>query len=375
MPSLKRQSQEKQQIAVTITNNNQKKSNTNRELPNEGNKAMMIIATYPDSPLKFDVIWSQLECFTGEFDRIIISAPNEFKENVTEFLQEVNRSMPSMSSRLEAQFHVNDRYDTGLWCDALVEGNVLKPRSARKNKQGKIKYDGRHSQYDRFLLINDSMLAVRETNEFLEALQERNASLVSLSYWGEKEHPRGNLTNKYVGKYWLESPLRAFSLEGIQLFADEVCLSRYFSWRKDCPHLRYADIVLEFGVTPVTNRKLIKRCIVEKTEIDVVDHYSLDKVHGLYPGETEKGTTWSNSFKAWLKLREMSFPVLKVNDGPLIRRVRTYRPKDIQICTALKKKISVDRSDKNAPSLPSLKWYNKNKKRVINQTSTQDEIQ
>ena len=54
-----------------------------------------------------------------------IEETHEFKENVTEFLQEVNETMPSISSRLEAQFHVNDRYDTGLWCDALVEGNVL----------------------------------------------------------------------------------------------------------------------------------------------------------------------------------------------------------------------------------------------------------
>ena len=90
----------------------------------------MVIATYPSNPIKLDVIWSQLECFAGAFDKIIISAPNESKETIIKFLQDVNDTMPLIRSRLEAQFHVNDRYDAGLWCDALIEGNVMKPIGA-----------------------------------------------------------------------------------------------------------------------------------------------------------------------------------------------------------------------------------------------------
>ena len=31
-------------------------------------EALMVIAVYPNSPFKYDVIWSQLKCFAGAFD-------------------------------------------------------------------------------------------------------------------------------------------------------------------------------------------------------------------------------------------------------------------------------------------------------------------
>ena len=79
----------------------------------------------------------------------------------------------------------------------------------------------------------------------------------------------------------------------------------------------------------------MKRCIVEKTEQDVVKHYSLDKVHGLFPGNDGQGLTWSNNFTFWANMRDqMSFPVVKVNSGPLIKEVIKKRPGEIGMCTA-----------------------------------------
>ena len=133
-------------------------------------------------------------------------------------------------------------------------------------------------------------MAVNKANEFLEALVERSASLVSMNYWGDKGYPNGNnfTKAKYKGKYWLESPLRAFSLKGLQTYTNAVCINRPLRPKDDFPHLRHTNV-----------GKLAKRCIVEKTEIDIIRHYSLNEVPGLYPGVNSRGTTWSNSFDTW----------------------------------------------------------------------------
>ena len=50
---------------------------------NSSSKALMVIAVYPSSNIKYSAIWSQLECLAGDIDQIIISAPTQFRENVT----------------------------------------------------------------------------------------------------------------------------------------------------------------------------------------------------------------------------------------------------------------------------------------------------
>jgi hypothetical protein len=294
----------------------------------DGGKALMIIATYPSIPMKYDVIWSQLECFASSFDQIIISAPTQFKKNVTQFVEEVNNLMPIVGARIKAQFYTNDRYDSGLWCDALKTGGYVQQKAKGGNTT-----EGSFQQYDRFLLINDSMLAVKKSNEFLEALELHNASLIALNYWGDEEQHRNsnNATAPATSRrYWLESPLRAFSLEGLKIYADKICSLPQLQWERDCPHLNF-----------MKNGKDIrnKRCIVEKTEIDVVYHYPLDKVHGLYPGFDKKFKTWSNNFLFWSKLHDkMGFPIVKVNSGPLVKNVMKSRPAVIGTCVQGRRK-------------------------------------
>ena len=181
------------------------------------------------------------------------------------------------------------------------------------------------------------MMAVKKSNEFLEALTEKDASLISLSYWGDKQqqqHAAGkNSTKNYhraKRSYWLESPLRAFSLEGIQIYADTICALPKIKWKRDCPYFVSHEKISRLG-----HKKKIKRCIVEKTEVEVVTHYSLDKVYGLFPGKDGQGRTWSNNFTFWANMRDqMSFPVVKVNSGPLVKEVIKKRPGDIGMCTA-----------------------------------------
>ena len=57
------------------------------------------------------------------------------------------------------------------------------------------------SSYDRFILINDSMMAVENSNELLDVLESKDASFISLSYWDKD-------------LYWLESAARAFNEKG-----------------------------------------------------------------------------------------------------------------------------------------------------------------
>ena len=69
-------------------------------------------------------------------------------------------------------------------------------------------------------------MATRKTNEFLTALKEKSADLVSLSYWGTKNNNSTSWdeTRRGPADFWVESPLRAFSLEGIQRYVDGICL-------------------------------------------------------------------------------------------------------------------------------------------------------
>lgn len=36
----------------------------------------MIIAAYPDADIRLTAIWSQLECFTSNVDKIVLSVPD-----------------------------------------------------------------------------------------------------------------------------------------------------------------------------------------------------------------------------------------------------------------------------------------------------------
>jgi len=166
------------------------------------------------------------------------------------FLEEVKRDMPQIGSKIEVQNHLNDRYDAGLWCDALtIEGNATHKRSS-------VLRPLLLSEYDQFFLINDSIIAVEPFNEVLDAFERKNADLVSLNYWNYKKDGVVN------GTYWVESPVRAFSKKGMQVYSNHVCNLDTIGWRADCPHLKNSS-----------NRRRKKRCIVEKTEIDVAKYF------------------------------------------------------------------------------------------------------
>ena len=298
---------------ITTTTNKQQDMISTSAPPSK--KSIMIIATKPYSKLKFYSIWSQLECFTENVDKIIISnAKDTFEDELSAFVEEVKQAMPQIGSKIEVQNHWNDRYDAGLWCDALTEGNSTHKSTTLRS---------RISEYDQFFLINDSVMAVEPFNEVLDALGRKNADLVSLNYWGDKKDGVVN------GTYWVESPVRAFSKKGIQVYSNHVCNLGTLRWRFDCPHLKNSRYK--------SHRD--KRCIIEKTEIDVAKYFPQDKVFGLYSGDDGSEKPWANNFTYWNKLRdEQSFPVMKNSIKHMLERIRRERPQDFTRCATKYKK-------------------------------------
>ena len=131
-------------------------SNANQKLPLKSRKSVMIIATYPNSPVKYAAVWSHLWCFSHGFDRIVISAPMQFQTNITDLTKLAKDTIPDLKDKkIESRFFSNDRYDFGLWCDALL------------NKDHSNERPIKDAGFDQFMLINDSILAVEKTNMFL----------------------------------------------------------------------------------------------------------------------------------------------------------------------------------------------------------------
>lgn len=289
-------------------------------------KSIMIIATVPnDSERKLAAIWSQLECYAQEFDEILIVGPKSQSLILKFLFHEAIEAMPEISGKLKTRFeNKNIRHDAGLWCDALTGGEkgggILEQAEGDSNV-----FIGGRSEYDRIMLINDSLLAVERTNEFLETLEARQANVVSLNYWGDQ---KDNMTS-----YWVESALRVFDLEGVQIFADKVCSLGQIRWKESCPYLK--------GY--MNKGKTLKKCIIDKTEIEVASFYPPDKSYGLYPGNAGNFRSWTISYIFWETLRkEMSFPAIKTTRGGLYEKVRNWRPQDTERCTSKIKKWSIE---------------------------------
>lgn len=291
-------------------------------------KAIMIIAVYPSTIDRIGAIWSQLECFSHNYEKIVIVSLGgdlQMNENLDRLMNEISSEMPEIASKIETRvFAQNDRRDTGLWCDYLIKGDIL-----QKGLDGKY-LGGSAGVFDNFLLINDSVMAVEKSDELLDTLHAKQLSMVSLNFWNE------NTVEKVP--FWVESVARVFSLEGIQIYADEVCSKMdYIQWRKDCPDL------MEKNLWP--NLVRLKKCIVRKTEVEIASLYPLSKVIGLYPGEVPenlkmnlrffRSPSWTSHFNFWAyTLREkMQFPALKVTNEAFLNFVIKKRPRDIRTCT------------------------------------------
>lgn len=249
------------------------------------NGRVLVVAAAPRDERHVYTLWSQLECFSTTVDLVIVSAPDwssEITRNITDLAR---KSIPHFSSgrvTLEAQFYVNDRYDVGLWCDALNAIN--------------------RDDFDEFGIINDSVFALREYSDIFGSLKARNISMSSLSYSHTAKFFRGYGPEHF----WVESVFRGLTKDGLKTFMNYSCV--------DAMNPKFC---------PKGNKDKKKECVIVNFEQDMAAQYPRDKVDGLFfsdvPPQLMKGRyrdkhTWVVHPPYWKKLvNEQQFPAAKEN--------------------------------------------------------------
>jgi hypothetical protein len=200
---------------------------------------VLIIAAVPREQTHLVSLWSELECFTGTISHVIISAPNWGKVYIERVVQLAKKFIPKFANgqvTIEAQYYLNNRYDVGLWCDAIKQLPL--------------------GIYDEYALINDSVFALREFTGILDNLERQKVHMTSLSYsytgkWFEGYGPE---------EYWLESVFRGFDDDGIKIFRDHSCVAEDHPFF--CPEL-----------------KDNKACIINNFEHDLSKQYPCGKLY------------------------------------------------------------------------------------------------
>ena len=155
----------------------------------------MIIAVHPSRDNRIAAIWSQLECFSMNYDKIVIvSIRNKIIEDkILKLMLEIENKMPEIALKIERKIIINNvRRDTGLWCDYLTLNE--KVLISKVDESVRISNETEtidetlitstiHEYYDNFLLINDSVMAVEHSNELLET-KTQGRLINSVSYVG-----------------------------------------------------------------------------------------------------------------------------------------------------------------------------------------------
>ena len=91
---------------------------------------MLVIAHFPADEWRIKAVWSHLECMVEHnkhIGKVVIAAPRNgaVQSSMLKLVEYVKESLPAVALRLEVQHYVNDRYDAGLWCDAITQGGLL----------------------------------------------------------------------------------------------------------------------------------------------------------------------------------------------------------------------------------------------------------
>jgi hypothetical protein len=268
-------------------------------------RAVLVIASVPYDSLHTAALWTQLECFTAGIDVVVLAVPlgGRAMESIRQ------RAMQVLGIPTHIYEFVNDRYDVGLWCDALSALGYNNNHSNNSNDYNSNDSNHHHQQqqqqntpFARTLLLNDSVFAIRHFSGILESLRdEKDKHLVGLSY----SNTEG---------FWLESVFRGFSPRGIQLFMNHSC-----HCGPDHP---------SFGRELASTRKQ-KRAIVDYHEIGLIrsftnnqnnNHTNTTTTMGLFssdpPNDWRNKRTWVQHEELWRMLKdEQNFPAAKVNQA------------------------------------------------------------
>jgi hypothetical protein len=238
---------------------------------NNGTEHILILAAVPRSYRHTVALWSELECLASRYDSIIVSSPDWSRPMMEEILKQARESL---GLKLESKYYINDRYDVGLWCDAI--------KDLLRDKMDKIKT---------VTLLNDSVYAFRLFTGILDALQRRphDLDMVSINYYN------------HSGGYWLESVMRGFPIRSMPIFVNRIC---------EAPKQLYC---------PNRGPQKRKRCIVENFEIAVAGNFYRNRTMGLFPSNPPSDwpradRIWAEQPKFWkmVLVDQMRFPLAKV---------------------------------------------------------------
>ena len=287
--------------------------------------SVVIIAVAPRKYVRLLALWSQLECFVSNdmFHTIIISAPLSTKgKGILEmFVHHAVESIPHLAHKnILVKYYVNDRYDVGLWCDALKD--KTDPRSIISD------IDHLFEAYDDFVLINDSIMAIRDNfTDVLSVLRKHKLSMTSLNY-SFLQGPQGdnNTTDQNV---WLESVFRAFDKNGLYRYMKHACVPASHPFF--CPY--EIDVLVK------------KRCVVESMEIKIASLFQNHELRGLFPSDVPKDmirdvgleqvSLWHAHYPFWkdVLVENMNFPAMKVSNHLFVTRVKNRFKRKFSMCT------------------------------------------
>ena len=316
-----------QGINQTIDNDSSSsKITTSSKQIKDTKKRVLIISAVPHNLRHIVALWSQLECFTVGIDHIFLAVPAWSREIISKIIELAKKSIPRFANEevsVQIEYFFNDRYDVGLWCDAIGSLNINK--------------------FDEFGLINDSVFALREFTDVFDALSVKNVSLTSLSYSYTPKYFKGNPGPEY---FWVESVYRGFTRGGINIFQKHSCVPAdhpFFCPEKDDN----------------------KACIINNFEHDLAIEFPCDKVFGIFPSDTpdvflEKNTheTWARNGGYWRALvKEANFPVAKVKERGQIPKL--FSSPHLNECTMYYNQSLIDAIDLSlAKPRHQRKWKN-----------------
>uniref|UniRef100_A0A7S4ADZ8 Uncharacterized protein n=1 Tax=Pseudo-nitzschia australis TaxID=44445 RepID=A0A7S4ADZ8_9STRA len=280
-------------------------TDTQQQQQRDDSRRVLVIAAAPRSIKHIVSLWSSLECFTADVDHVVLSAPTWSQPIMERFLAQASFKIPRFSSgrvTLEGMVAVNDRYDVGLWCDALAQMGI-EPTSVSASAGGDIDEKNRalstsSSPFDEISLLNDSVYALREFTGVASALKDRNVSMTSLNYC------LNDLQGTGPSHYWLESVWRGFDERGIRTFVDYSC--RPVSDPLFCNQKWWGQ----------------KGCIVENFERAMARQFPREDISGIFPSDVPKELlTRKHSHPTWVRhppywdrlVKEQDFPASKLN--------------------------------------------------------------
>ncbi len=150
----------------------------------------LIIATVPYDHYHAKALWSHLECLTENINHVVIAAPDaDWSRSIVDAIvtkfqaalsnQNKDRSI-SKTIIIEADYFVNDRYDVGLWCDALKSNYRYRRNTVPRNQATFLVNDSAFS-VRKYVELNDRIINATKQESSSSTVNSRSLKLLSLN--------------------------------------------------------------------------------------------------------------------------------------------------------------------------------------------------